>query len=475
MEKLRSVGADEVTSGSKAADGSLQLLSLILGHHAELELTDSQLGALSRLYWGAHGSNGPSVDAISQHLSRDQFHRALVWFAESAAASPEPTQAVHPVDELVAASLEKRTKDKDLVELEVAAKAAERMIGWARTFGFFVAIPAGLILIIATLFGLSKVEDVRSAADRVDARVREAEVKLDTAVAEAQRASDRASRILASANDQIAVLETRLANQAQQLSTLDQKVAKIAESLSFGQSEELSKNLRESLTQTAAAFLNYFEKLGYTPKTPSINVNTKLNVPGALSYYDPGTNTIFVLPSIVADRFVMLHEYSHHILYSSLSFNALTGEHRAPASLVPIEFGLADYFPASFLNDPHLGAQAARSLKYDKPYLSNLDNSDRVSTLVISDYTLRNSLENAWGGLFWEIRQKLTQPAADKLLYDTWRAQPSESNNLVGRRFVANLLSKAQSQLGKNAKSTVQEILIRRGLKPSDFTNPPLD
>jgi hypothetical protein len=67
-----------MTVPSKASDGASRLLSLILERHAELELTDSQLGALSRLYWDPHDSNDRSVEVISQHLSHDQFQRALV-------------------------------------------------------------------------------------------------------------------------------------------------------------------------------------------------------------------------------------------------------------------------------------------------------------------------------------------------------------------------------------------------------------
>jgi len=167
----------------------------------------------------------------------------------------------------------------------------------------------------------------------------------------------------------------------------------------------------------------------------------------------------------------MLREYSHHILYSSLSFDALSSW-ASLVSLVPIEYGLANYFPASFLNDPHLGALAAHTLKYDQPYLFNLDNGNRVSSLVVTDYALAGSLQDAWGGLFWQLRQKLGQSAADRLLYDTWRAQPDESNDLIGHRFVTNLLSKAQTQLGMSSKSAVEEILIRRGLKPSDLATP---
>jgi hypothetical protein len=363
-----------------------RLLNAVLSRHAELALNDTQLAALSRLYWGADGtvSIDQAVSALSNSLSPDQFRKAVAYFAQGEFSSTgSNAQTPNEVDALVTAALSRQTKDKDLVEVELAAKAAERIIGWARIFGYFVALPAGLILIIMTLFGVSKFEDVRTAADRVESQVTDAEQKLNLAVKNAQQSAQRADQLVAEINKW-------LADQDQKLANLNNKVDQL---LSFGGAADLSRDLQSRLERLAEAYLNYFEKLGYAPKTPTINVSTKGAVSNFLSYFDPATNTIFVQPPVAEDQFVLLREYSHHILYSSLSFDALDARHSSNFSLVPIEYGLANYFPASYLGDPRLGAIAVRYMKstihFEKPFLFNLDNTEPVTTLVIKMVLIR--------------------------------------------------------------------------------------
>jgi uncharacterized coiled-coil protein SlyX len=301
--------------------------------------------------------------------------------------------------------------------------------------------------------------------------VTEAEQKLNLAVNSAQQSAQRADQ-------QIAALQNRLAAQDEQLKTLNNKVAQIDQKLSFGGAADLSLDLQNRLARVAEAYLNYFKKLGYAPKTPTINVSTKGAVPNFLSYFDPATNTIFVQPPVAEDQFVLLREYSHHILYSSLSFGAFDNLHSSNFSLIPLESGLANYFSASYLGNPRLGAIAARYMKsttqFEKPFLFNLDNTETVTTLVIKDFRLRldNNLQEAWGGLFWEIRQKLGQAIADKLLYDAWRSLPDEPNDLIAGSFIADLLSQTQKQTGKDGTAAVEQILLRRGLKQSALTAP---
>ena len=67
-------------------------------------------------------------------------------------------------------------------------------------------------------------------------------------------------------------------------------------------------------------------------------------------------------PKVADDESMLLHEYAHHILYSSLAFDALNGNPAWKFSAVPIEYGLADYFVASFRNEPVIGALAAQQL-----------------------------------------------------------------------------------------------------------------
>ena len=193
-------------------------------------------------------------------------------------------------------------------------------------------------------------------------------------------------------------------------------IGAVSQRLSFGPSSGLPANVQEKLTASAAKFLKYFEGLGYHPKT-EINFNTKPEIEHAVSYYDYNTQTIYVDARCVGDESLLFHEYSHLILYSSLPFNALSGPTKWKFSQVPIEYGLANYFTASARNRPLIGELAAQVLKTGTPSLSNLENGEKVTTLKPTDFAVATKLEDGWGGAFWDIRNKLGQPAADQLIY----------------------------------------------------------
>jgi hypothetical protein len=223
------------------------------------------------------------------------------------------------------------------------------------------------------------------------------------------------------------------------------------------------------LSQIASAFLEYFEKLGYVPKTRNVRF-ANISESNALSYYNQWTNTIYIRPELVDDDYLMLEAYSHHILSASLPFDFLGGATQWKESIIPIWRGLANYFPGSFLDRTTLGTIAAQHLaSSDKPYLRMLKNDKLVKKLVMANTTEAYSLVDAWGGLFWDIRTKLGKTIADKLVYDAWRVLADQNDDTVGRSFVANLLFQARTRAGAEGETAVREILLRRGFDPSDL------
>src|SRR6516162_2162633 len=80
---------------------------------------------------------------------------------------------------MVTEALEKFSKDKQLVEVELASKAAERLMGWAKIFAFFLAAPAALGLILLGAVGFSKFENVQKASIDIDAKVLAAQRRVD--------------------------------------------------------------------------------------------------------------------------------------------------------------------------------------------------------------------------------------------------------------------------------------------------------
>ncbi|MGC2202542.1 MAG: hypothetical protein WA633_20695 [Stellaceae bacterium] len=147
------------------------LVEITLSHADDLGLDHSQIAALNRLYWPAQ-AGPPKPDVVSEVialLSPEQLRVAMGHFITSTRLSPT-VGGLDPemVDAMVASALEKQTKEKAVVEVELATKVADRLLTWSKAFGLFVAAPVALLLLILCLFGISKLEDARKAADRAD-------------------------------------------------------------------------------------------------------------------------------------------------------------------------------------------------------------------------------------------------------------------------------------------------------------------
>jgi hypothetical protein len=170
-----------------------QLIGFALAQAKELELDEKQTVALSALYWSSADPElvANSVSNLAGILSADQFRYAVSGFLNLSVAAPVDEVAnSEKLDALIATALDTRFKDKSVVEVQLAAAVADRLIGWSKVFGAFVAVPIAAILLILSLFGWSKFDDVRRAAKDADDVLKQAQTKLsDTAAAES-RAGD---------------------------------------------------------------------------------------------------------------------------------------------------------------------------------------------------------------------------------------------------------------------------------------------
>ena len=457
--------ASQDSASQRPRDGIGLLLRTILEHHQELGLEGTQIAELSRRYWSAPPPAADAIDMIERTLSAEQFRKGIAYFA--AGKTGPAAQGSADIGALIKDAVDERTKDKDVVAVDLAAKAAERLMTWMRLFGLFVAIPIAIILAGLSFLGISKYQDVRDIGTKADATVQAAQQNLD-------KLTQRSTTVDA----QLAQLDQHLASNDQQIKQLDTTVRNLAEKLSFGTGANLPVSLETKLSEAAGRFLGYFQQLGYQPKTKTVNVSTKVNIANALSYYDPDINSIFVRTDLADDETMVLHEYAHHILYSSLSFDALNGNPQWKYSAVPIEFGLADYFVASFRNEPLLGAVAAShsgAASGEKAaYLRNVENTERITATQLGDKfdgRLVERLEAAWSGVFWEMRQQLGQQLTDKSLYEAWRSLVDQDQATVAHSFIANIAARLDSEAGKPAVKTLRDILARRGVSGGDLPN----
>ena len=472
-EAASATGRAEGPPNGAGVRDATPLLQAILENQAEIGLDDHQAASLSRLYFEHSPNPGLAnpVGHVADILTPGQFQAAVAKLLERAAATTAPPADADAIETIVAAAIQKETKDKSLVEIGIAAAVTERLIAWARIFAYFVAIPAAVVLLVLTIFGYSKFEDARKLVDKAEANLRGIDTQLkgvETELKEVQQNKSRLDQLSATVDQQVRELQTKSAEVTQRVNSLDTAVQSISQRLSFGPSSGLPATVQDKLTASAAKFLKYFENLGYRPKTEIVNFNAKPNIENMLSYYDPKTQTIYVDARWASDESILFHEYAHLILYSSLPFNALSGPTKWKVGQVPIEFGLANYFTASARNQPLIGEVAAQILNTGTPALSDLANSAKITTLKPSDYAL-TKLEDGWGGAFWDIRNKVGQAAADQWIYDAWRALTDSDDALVAQSFLRNLLNQARTAGGPQAEDTVRAILRDRGIPATDL------
>jgi hypothetical protein len=93
-------------------------------------------------------------------------------WAEAPAAVPATPAATVPtqaeIDKLVDAAVDRRVKDKDVVEVGLALKAADMLFGWAKLFGLLVIVPTTLFFALLGWFGIREVKDVRDIVQRAN-------------------------------------------------------------------------------------------------------------------------------------------------------------------------------------------------------------------------------------------------------------------------------------------------------------------
>ena len=113
------------------------LVESILMHADALNIDEKQIASLSRIYWSPRGEQKPRevVSNVVSILSPEQFGAAISRFVEEGEADLVAASAeTGSIEVVVAGALEKLTKDRSLVEIELATKVADRLIAWAKVF-----------------------------------------------------------------------------------------------------------------------------------------------------------------------------------------------------------------------------------------------------------------------------------------------------------------------------------------------------
>jgi hypothetical protein len=176
----------------------------------------------------------------------------------------------------------------------------------------------------------------------------------------------------------------------------------------------LPKSVKELLESGLRDYTRHFDRLGFgKPETEiPVSIRDTANMrSGWLSYYDPETKAIVVNRSVAGDKDFPRREYTHFILLKDRP-NLDLNEPR----IYLLESDLADYFVASFANQPriyHVSGPANER---------NLDRKIMFDASMNATEAWKQGRE-VWGSTFWAIRESLEPhpEVADRILAMAWQ------------------------------------------------------
>ena len=348
----------------------------------------------------------------------------------------------------VNAALEKRVSEQKIVEVETAEAVADRAMKWLRTLGFFLGIPAAAFLALLTFVGLKSYSDIESAANHaadLEKRLTGPEQQLDKAIkdlGELQKALEGAKITLSQVGDRQSNLEGQL--------------NAIKGRLDFSPSSNLTPELKGKLQDGLAHFIVYLTGIGFRDLDDRVVVtvySAEQPLHGQFAnqteninaFYNSGV--LYIHRAMADDLSVALIEYMHHVLEAQ----------RLPDS--DLYYGLSDYFAASFLNSPVIGAGLGHLLKLSTPFIRNLDNNVGYTEVT----TEPHDRGRVWGGALWRCRQATDQAGADHAAFEALRAvtEGAPSRN-IDKVFGTKLTSQSD-QVGECLAKEISRRALPRG------------
>ncbi len=344
------------------------------------------------------------------------------------------------IDQAVKQALSERIKDQKVVELELAASIAERLMSWAKLFAAAIALPAALIIGVLTILGVSKYSDFSKL-------IGDSEVALKSSVANAAAHAKELERTVAEIAQKQQLTE-------QSVTSLSRELSSVREQLGFAPGTAIKPDLQREMQERFRKFQAHLVSLGYAPGEQEIKLQLLRpdESPGAIGWYS--NNTIFIRAEAINDPGTILREYLHHVLYSRTGFDNVGFARSA------LESGIADYIVSSWLDTPSpytgvLGKQF--SLDHTQRYEAARGHEDRYK------------VGEQWGGAFWQIRNAVgrdNRNVLDKALLSAWFELTKETADpAVPSTMIAALLR--QPGLAQGNRTQAVAIMRRRGLPVS--------
>jgi hypothetical protein len=363
-------------------------------------------------------------------------------------------------------------KDRDVVEVKVAAAAASKLVEWAKLFAYVVGIPSTVLLALLSGVGIKNYSDVWQLSKQAE----QSEEKIKTSIATATKQIDASISIATRlVEDTKAKSEPLLAQLEQLRKRVDQNTEEVSilksklKGIEFEQSASLSGELKSKLESALGEYQQYLAKIGFTPANEGTKVRIKINRDDVSdAYFSFADNQLVVSPNLASEPEYILAEYNWNVLNQTnpqASQGLLNGTQGAG-----FEHGLKYYLLCSYQNQPLVGRNyykliGEEELAKTSPYLFNLD-QEKKFTKDDPDSLEPHHLGEIWGSAFFDVRKLLTPERADRLLLETWKRLKVPPGKPVDAAFLIDAVVETNKSLTGNAdERLIREAFEKRDLK----------
>jgi hypothetical protein len=228
----------------------------------------------------------------------------------------------------------------------------------------------------------------------------------------------------------------------------------------FEKSQYLDQGKQRFLSGRLESYSDHLNAIGF----PDVNIRVlveKMDAPNA--YYDPSDKTVHVDHLFSDDLSVFFREYNHGVLLSNRENYIWASECQV------VESALADYFAASYLDDPRIGAKSAKASNSALDYFRTLENAKTMAELKSQNSHSADDPSQVWGmievlgGAAWDLRKKFGKESADRLIARAWTKTECDQNKRMLDSFTRNVAGLIAEEMGADAATQANELLKRRG------------
>jgi hypothetical protein len=203
----------DVSTGSR-------MLGLVLENQEFLRLTREQELQVSRRYW--HNTEPPLGVGDAQAFLQSIFDSVQAErFKDLTAAARVGSAWEEHIERRINVAIEERLRTGSVVEAELAAVVAAKLIDWTKLFAAAVALPLALILVILAFMGVEKINDLNNLEKNADSAILATTKRVDASLSKSKErltaldksitdVNSRAEPLIAAGRESVARLQAQV-------------------------------------------------------------------------------------------------------------------------------------------------------------------------------------------------------------------------------------------------------------------------